>query len=126
MNKEVMRGTTGEQGCKNLLGLFWTFLSFHRLSQAISSYICLSRAIFGKPSILPAISSYIGLSVGRSKAILGYFGLSLSISGYLILSTATSGYLWLSLAISGHLWLSLSSIKYKGASRIRREQVIAI
>ena len=55
-----------------------------------------------------------------------YLILSLAISGYVWLCLAMSGYLLLSLSIPHHLGPSLSSIKYHGASRSRRQQVVAI
>ena len=59
-----------------------------------------------------------------------YLGLSLAIfleiSGNVWQSFAISGNLGQYLAISGYLCIFLSSTKYQGASRNRREQLIAI
>ena len=70
-------------------------------------------------------------NLGASLSISVYLSLSWIISDYLGLSQAISGYLGLSrtlLATWGYLRLSraIFGIKYQGASRSRREQVITI
>ena len=101
-----------------------TWTTFNKLIflKPIFGYLWLSQAISGYLWLSLTISGYFWLSL----AISGYFWLSLAISGYLWLSLAICGHTWLSLAISGYLWLFLSIIKYQGASRTRREQVIAL
>ena len=110
-------------------GLSWSILMhtvYLSVSWSISVYLNLS------------ISDFLRLS-SLSLTISGYLKLSQTFSDYLKLdrailyfprlswlSRAISGYIWLSLTISDYLMIYLVSIKYQGATKSRREQVIAI
>ena len=102
-----------KQGRKQFWGIF-LIISNHFLSllQVILGNLVQSRAISGNLRHLVAIS--------------GYLEISWDISSYLGLSWDISSYLGLSWDISCYIRLSVSRIKYQGASKSRREQVIAI
>ena len=106
--------------------------------RSIFVYLGLFRSIFGCLSLSLAMSGYLPLWL--SLATSSHIWVYLVISGYLWLSRPILDYLWLSRAILGYLRLisdylrlildylrlSLPSLNYQDASRIRKEQVIAI